>query len=66
MLSNAYLYGEDVIVPPLDNHMALQRIELLEEHIELLYEVHYTKRDEVKIREINKAISFWTQLSRMN
>ena len=66
MRDNAYLYGEDVEVPELDTHMVMRRVELLKENRALLYEVHYSKRNNEKIREIDNAISFWEKLSRMN
>ena len=66
MLDNAYLYGEGVEVPELDTHMIIRRIELLEEHRAALYNVHYMDREYEKISNIEKAITFWTKLSRVN
>ncbi len=66
MKNNAYLYGEGVEVPQLDIHMVVRRLELLVENREALYEVNYKHRDNAKIRDINEAIKFWEQLSRIN
>ena len=64
--SNEYLYGEDVEVPALDAEVVMRRIELLKENREELYELHYTKRDEMRIRAIVKAINYWERMQKEN
>ncbi len=64
--SNEYLYGEDIEVPALDAEVVMRRIELLKENREELYELHYTKRDEMRIRAIVKAINYWERMQKEN
>ncbi len=64
--SNEYLYGEDAEVPLLDSEVIMRRIELLKEHRCELYELHYTERDETRIRAVVKAISYWENMQREN
>jgi len=64
--TNEYLYGKDVEVPLLDSEVVMRRIELLKEHREELYELHYTKRDEAHIRDVVKAISYWENMQKEN
>ena len=64
--SNKYLYGEDVEVPALDAEVVMRRIELLKANREELYELHYTKRDEMRIRAIVKAINYWERMQKEN
>ncbi len=64
--SNEYLYGEDIEVPALDAEVIMRRIELLKENREELYELHYTKRDEMRIRAIVKAINYWERMQKEN
>jgi len=66
MKDNTYLYGEDVEVPDLDRYAVMRRIELLKEHLVLLYEPHYTKRDDTRIRKVDNAVKFWEEMLKMN
>lgn len=63
-LSNEYLYGTDE-VPEIPADVIMRRLELLEDHLGELYEVHYMQRDQKKIRAIEKAIKFWEAASEM-
>lgn len=63
MLTNEYLYGEGVEVPPLDNYAIMRRLELLKEHLGELLSVDYRKRDFDRVRAVNKAITFWEDIN---
>lgn len=57
-LSNEYLYGTEDI-PEIPAHIIMLRIQILEDHLHELYEVHYMDRDVKRIRAVEKAIKFW-------
>ncbi len=64
--SNEYLYGEGVQVPSLDTKAILERIKLLEDNVSKLLEEDYMTRDLDRIRAIDKAIKFWTDIGEQN
>jgi len=63
MKSNSYLYGDDVFVPVIPADVVMRRIELLNEHLAELLEVHYLNRDTVRCNDIAKAIKFWERVN---
>ena len=57
-----YLYGENIIVPKIPKEIANERIRLLNKNLHQLLEVHYTKRDNIRIDKVMKAVKHWKQL----
>lgn len=64
MKDNLYLYNTDD-VPVIPAHVIMRRIELLDEHLGELLEVPYMQRDLKKIRDVERAIKFWEEMSNM-
>lgn len=62
--SNLELYNTHD-VPEIPAYIIMRRIELLDEHLRELYEVHYMQRDHKKIRIVEKAIKFWERASEL-
>lgn len=61
--SNEYLYGEDIEVPELPQEFVMRRVELLNEHLTELLEVHYDSRDGKRCNDVMKAIDFWSSIN---
>jgi hypothetical protein len=62
MLTNEYLYGDNEI-PEVPEYIIMRRVEILEERLEEVLAVHYTRRDLKLERELLKAISFWRNIN---
>ena len=62
MLTDIYLYGEEVEVEPIPAEISMRRIELLQEHLEGLLKVDYRHRDLERVQAVIKAINFWESL----
>lgn len=62
MKTDFYLYGKDVEVPEIPADICMRRIELLQEHLDELLDVHYSKRSNAQIHHIHKAIDFWNSM----
>jgi len=62
MHDNIYLYGTDDI-EPIPSHVIMRRLELLDEMLYELQEVHYLERDFKRIRAVTKARKFWEAIS---
>ena len=61
MKDNIYLYNtEDV--PEIPREFVVRRVELLNEHLTELLEVHYRERDIQRYQAVVKAIRFWEEL----
>lgn len=64
MVSNLELYGtEDV--PEVPQDIVCRRLELLEDRLSDLLEVHYTLRDLEAVSMVRKAILHWQQINDM-
>jgi len=61
MKSNKYLYNSDE-VPEIPADIILKRLELLNEHLSELLDVHYNKRELGKVRDVERAIEFWEKM----
>ena len=66
MHTNRYLFGEDRVdeIPEFDSLVLVRRIELLNEHLSELLQVNYRDRDEHKIRDVLKAITWHEDMKR--
>lgn len=62
MLSNEYLYGKEVEIPDISADVIMRRIELLNEHLSELLDVHYVNREISRIMAVEKAIDFWSKI----
>ena len=58
-----YLYGDGVEVPDVPADIIMRRIELLDDNLTALLEVPLQDRDFVRIKDVLKAIKFWSTLS---
>ena len=63
MITNSYIYGEDVEVPEIPGEIICLRIELLNEHLAELLNVHWSIRDRVRVDAVLKAIDFWSKIN---
>ena len=61
--SNSYLYGSETVLTPIPTHIITERISLLETHLKLLLDTHYTKRDTKRINDVINAIEFWSKIN---
>jgi len=61
--SNSYLYGSEAVLTPIPTHIITERISLLKQHLKSLLDVHYTKRDSMRINHVIKAIDFWENIN---
>ncbi len=62
MKSNLYLYGTGVKVEPIPKEIAEHRIKLLNNNLNVLLDVDYNKRDNVRVNDIMNAIKHWRKL----
>ncbi len=62
ILSNEYLYGDDVVVPKIPLSIIDKRIQLLNDNLERLLKVDYKVRDTMRCNDIIKAVKFWESL----
>ena len=58
-----YLYGENVEVPDIPAEVILRRIELLDNHLEKLLEVHSLERDGARCNAVIRAKNFWLKIN---
>ena len=65
MLTNEYLYGEDIDIPPLDIVVLQQRIELLKTNLSILLDHSYHIRDNKRVSDVLKAIDFYEDLKKL-
>ena len=60
MLTNKELYGREM--PPIPETVCEFRIQVLKKRLSELLEVHFMEQDIALIKEVEKAIRFWTKL----
>jgi len=65
MLTNEYLYGKDIDIPPLDIVVLQQRIELLKTNLSILLDHSYHIRDNKRVSDVLKAIDFYEDLKKL-
>ena len=63
MKDNTYLYGDYIDVPEIPSDIVMRRIELLNDNLAELLEVHYLNRDTVRCNTIIKAVRFWEKIN---
>jgi len=63
MKADTYLYGDDVDVPEIPSDIVMRRIELLNDNLAELLEVHYLNRDTARCNTIIKAVRFWEKIN---
>ena len=59
-----YLYGEDVIAPPIPLEVSERRIKLLELNLEKLLDHSFHTRDGRRCNAVIKAIDFWRNINK--
>ena len=63
MKDNSYLFGEDEEVPEIPQDIIARRIELLNDNLNTLLDIHYLERDNERIHDILNAITFWNKIN---
>lgn len=58
-----YLYNTNK-VPSIPDEVIVERLRLLEIHLGDLMEVHYEYRDLDRIRDVLKAMGFWSSINK--
>ncbi len=62
MRTNMEVFGKGVNVTPIPKEICEERIHLLTERLNVLFEPHYTKRDNLKINTVHKDLLFWKEM----
>jgi len=62
MQSTEYIYGTNE-VPEIPKEVIDARLVLLQEHLQKLLNIHYSKRDTARIARVFKAIKFWETIN---
>ena len=63
MLKNSYLYGDNE-VPEIPQEVIDERLRLLDNTLTELLEPHYEVRDDRRIRDVQRATSFWNDINK--
>ena len=64
MKTYEYLYGKySDAIEEIPQHIIDNRVRLLNQHLSICLNVHYTKRDTTRIKDVCDAISFWKNIN---